>query len=91
MELLLTPTFARQLKKLHKNQKTSLDKVMRQLAENPNLGDAKTADLDGIFVLKFMVNREKWSLAYRQISDEILKLLLVGAHENFYRELKKKQ
>ena len=90
MELLLTPTFARQLKKLHKNQKTSLDKVMQQLAENPYLGDAKTADLDGIFVLKFMVNREKWLLAYRQISDESLKLLLVGPHENFYRELKKK-
>ena len=90
MELLLTPTFARQLKKLHKNQKTSLDKAMSLLVENPNLGDAKTADLEGIFVLKFMVNHERWLLAYRQISAECLKLLLVGPHENFYRELKKK-
>jgi mRNA-degrading endonuclease YafQ of YafQ-DinJ toxin-antitoxin module len=90
MELLLTPTFARQVKKLHKNQKTSLDKAMSLLVENPNLGDAKTADLEGIFVLKFMVNHERWLLAYRQISDESLKLLLMGPHENFYRELKKK-
>lgn len=90
MELLFTPTFARQLKKLHKNQKTSLDKAIRQLAENPNLGEAKTADLEGVFVLKFMVNREKWLLAYRQFSEESLKLLLVGPHENFYRDLKKK-
>lgn len=90
MELLLTPTFARQLKKLHKNQKTSLDKAMGLLVENPNLGVAKTADLEGIFVLKFMVNRQQWLLAYRVISEESLKLLLVGPHENFYRELKKK-
>jgi len=89
MELLLTPTFARQIKKLHKNQKSSLDNALRQLVEDPNLGDAKRADLEGIFVLKFMVNREKWLLAYRQISEESLKLLLVGPHENFYRELKK--
>ncbi len=89
MELLLTPTFARQIKKLHKNQKSSLDKALRQLVEDPNLGDAKRADLEGIFVLKFMVNREKWLLAYRQNSEDSLKLLLVGPHENFYRELKK--
>lgn len=90
MELLLTPTFARLLKKLHKNQKTSLDKAMRLLVENPILGDAKRGDLDGIFVLKFMVNREEWLLAYRVISEGSLKLLLVGPHENFYRALKKK-
>lgn len=90
MELLLTPTFARQLKKLHKNQKTSLDKALRLLSENPILGDAKRADLEGIFVFKFMVNREQWLLAYRIISAESLKLLLVGPHENFYRALKKK-
>lgn len=89
MELLLTPTFARQIKKLHKNQKTSLDKAVRQLVEDPSLGDAKKADLEGIFVLKFMVNREQWLLAYRIITNESLKLLLVGPHENFYRDLKK--
>lgn len=90
MELLFTPTFARQLKKLHKNQKTSLDKALRQLVENPYLGEEKTADLEGIFVLKFIMNRDKWLIAYRIISEESIKLLLVGAHENFYRDLKKK-
>lgn len=90
MELLLTPAFARQIKKLHKNQKASLDKALHQLVKNPYLGDAKTADLEGIYVLKFMINRQKWLLAYRLISEDSLKLLLVGPHENFYRELKKK-
>ncbi|MSX67054.1 MAG: type II toxin-antitoxin system RelE/ParE family toxin, partial [Actinobacteria bacterium] len=31
-----------------------------------------------------------WLLAYRIISDESIKLLLVGPHENFYRKLKRK-
>ena len=90
MELLLTPAFARQIKKLHKNQKASLDKALHELVENPYLGEAKIADLEGIYVLKFISNRQEWLLAYRLISEDNLKLLLVGPHENFYRELKKK-
>lgn len=90
MELLLTPAFARQIKKLHKNQKASLDTVLHQLMENPFLGDAKTADLEGVYVLKFTMNRQEWLLAYRLISKLNIKLLLVGPHENFYRDLKKK-
>jgi mRNA-degrading endonuclease YafQ of YafQ-DinJ toxin-antitoxin module len=90
MELLLTPAFARQIKKLHKNQKASLDRALRQLVNNRLLGDAKTAELKGVYVLKFKINAQEWLLAYRLISQESLKLLLVGPHENFYRELKKK-
>lgn len=90
MELLLTPTFARQIKKLHKNQKKALDQVLLQLVKNPLLGEAKKADLDGIYVLKFAVNRQEWLVAYRLLSEDSLKLLLLGPHENFYRDLKKK-
>ena len=90
MELLLTPTFARQIKKLHKNEKASLDKALQQLMKNPLLGEAKRADLEGIYVLKFTIIRQEWLLAYRFLSNDSLKLLLLGPHENFYRDLKKK-
>ncbi len=90
MELLLSPTFARQLKKLHRNQKSSLDRALQQLMENPHLGEAKGADLEGIFIWKFMMHRIEWLIAYRLISEESLKLLLIGPHENFYRDLKRK-
>jgi mRNA-degrading endonuclease YafQ of YafQ-DinJ toxin-antitoxin module len=90
MELLLTPTFARQIKKLHKNEKASLDKALQQLMKNPLLGEAKRADLEGIYVLKFTISRQEWLLAYRYLSNDSLKLLLLGPHENFYRDLKKK-
>ena len=90
MELLLTSTFARQLKKLHKNEKDSLDKALQQLMRNPLLGEAKKADLEGIYVLKFTVNRQEWLVAYRLLTRDSLKLLLLGPHENFYRNLKRK-
>ena len=90
MELLLTPTIARQIKKLHKNEKASLDKALQQLMKNPLLGEAKRADLEGIYVLKFTIIRQEWLLAYRFLSNDSLKLLLLGPHENFYRDLKKK-
>jgi len=90
MELLLTSTFARQLKKLHKNEKDSLDKALQQLMRNPLLGEAKKADLVGIYVLKFTVNRQEWLVAYRLLTRDSLKLLLLGPHENFYRSLKRK-
>ncbi len=89
MELLLTSTFARQVKKLHKNEKDSLDKALQQLMRNPLLGEAKKADLEGIYVLKFTVNRQEWLVAYRLLTRDSLKLLLLGPHENFYRNLKK--
>ena len=90
MELLLTPTIARQIKKLHKNEKASLDKALQQLIKNPLLGEAKRADLEGIYVLKFTISHQEWLLAYRLLSNDSLKLLLLGPHENFYRDLKKK-
>ncbi len=90
MELLLTSTFARQVKKLHKNEKDSLDKALQQLMRNPLLGEAKKADLEGIYVLKFTVNRQEWLVAYRLLTRDSLKLLLLGPHENFYRNLKRK-
>lgn len=90
MELLLTPTCARQIKKLHKNQKAALDKVLIDLLRDPLLGESKNGDLEGIHVLKFMINRQEWLLAYRLNSQDSLKLLLLGPHENFYRALKRK-
>ena len=89
MQILVTPSFERTLKKLHPNQKKSLDKAVKALASNPELGEPKVGDLDGIYVYKFKLIDQQWLLAYRVISTKKLKLLLLGPHENFYRELKK--
>ena len=89
MQILVTPSFERAIKKLHANQKKSLDKAIRAIASEPEIGDPKVGDLEGIFVFKFKLVDQQWLLAYRVVSAKKLKLLLIGPHENFYRELKK--
>ena len=91
MEIFVTLTIEQQTKKLHKNQKHILDQVIRAIAENPDSGESKKADLLGISVYKFLIGNQEWLLAYRILSKNSIKLLLVGTHENFYRNLKRKE
>ena len=89
MRILVAPSCARRIKRFHPNQKKSLDKVIKTISNNPAVGEEKIGDLDGIFIHKFRMGNERWLLAYRLVSAQEVKLLLVGPHENFYRELKK--
>ena len=89
MRLIVTPTFSRAVKKLHPGQKTELDEAVRAIAENPALGDAKVGDLAGVRVFKFRLNNQLCLLAYSQVDEETIKLLALGSHENFYRDLKR--
>ena len=81
--------FSRSLSRLHPNQKRALDKAVKAISENPELGDAKIGDLNGVSVYKFRSNNNQWLHAYRIISPREITLLVVGPHENFYRDLKK--
>ena len=89
MLILLSPKFARQVKRLHPNEKKFLDKAVLKISENPEIGDPKIGDLEGIHVFKFKIKDVQWLLAYRILAKKSLKLILVSPHENFYRELKK--
>ena len=89
MRLLITPTFSRAVKKMHPAQKAELDAAVRTVAETPLIGEAKVGDLAGVRVYKFRMTSQLCLLAYTLIDDATLKLLAVGSHENFYRELKR--
>lgn len=89
MQLILSPTFKRTIKKLHPNQKKSLDDAVRAIQVNPHQGETKRGDLSGVYIFKFKMNQLDWLLAYEVINEEIILLLLVGPHENFYRDLKR--
>jgi len=91
MKILQTPTFIRLVKKLHPNQKKNLDKAVREIATNPEVGTPKVGDLAGVYIYKFKVSGLQWLFAYRVVSKSEVKLLVVGPHENFYRDLKKGQ
>ncbi len=88
MKILLTPTFERALKKLHKSQKLDLDGAVRAIAQDPVIGEAKVGDLAGVRVYKFRMSNQLCLLSYRLMDESTIKLLTFGSHENFYRDLK---
>jgi len=89
MRILVTPTFERIVKKLHKQQKAALDEAVCTIASQPDAGEAKVGDLAGVQVYKFRMGSLPCLLAYRVLDENTLKLLMVGPHENFYRDLKR--
>ena len=85
-----TPTFRRAVKRLHKQQKRELDEAVRAVALTPDIGESKAGDLAGVRVHKFTMNRQLTLLAYEFLeADDTVKLLTLGCHENFYRNLKR--
>jgi mRNA-degrading endonuclease RelE of RelBE toxin-antitoxin system len=89
MRILVTPTFERAVKKLHKQQKATIDEAVRTIVGQPEAGETKVGDLAGVRVYRFRMDNLMCLLAYRVLDDNTLKLLMVGPHENFYRDLKR--
>jgi len=89
MRILVTPTFERAVKKLHRQQKAALDEAVRTIASQPEASETKVGDLAGMHVYKFRMGNLLCLLAYRALNENTLKLLMVGPHENFYRDLKR--
>ena len=93
LAILVTPSFARVVKKLHSQDKAVLDAAVQAVASDPALGEEKRGDLSGVFVHKFKLNKQETLLAYRLQPDTLapqeLVLLAVGPHGNFYPQLKR--
>ena len=89
MRILVTPTFNKAIKKLHQPQKIALDQEVRKIAAQPDVGETKVGDLAGVKVHKFRLDKSLYLLAYRLLDEQTIKLLMLGTHENFYRDLKR--
>lgn len=89
MRILVAPTFERAVKKMHQSQKSILDEAVTRIASQPEIGETKVGDLAGVRVYKFRMGKMLCLLAYRVLDECTLKLLMVGPHENFYRDLKR--
>lgn len=90
MRIVQTPRFLKAVKKLHSNQKSTLDAAIHAIAADPTIGERKTGDLADVLVYKFSMVGQLTLLAYTyQDRTMVLTLLTFGAHENFYRDLKR--
>ena len=83
------PGFKKAYKKLHANERKTVDEAIKKIIEKPKIGEEKRGDLAGVFVYKFKFQTKEFLLGYEWYPKERL-LLALGVHENFYRDLKKK-
>lgn len=85
-----TRVFGNALKRLHANQKRDLDAAIRELVANPDLGEQKKGELAFLRVYKFKMVNQLTLLGYSYEEDAVvLYLLVLGAHENFYRDVRR--
>lgn len=86
--VLQMPAFKRVYKKLSAGHQTAVDDAVRLIVASPEAGAAKKGGLAGVYVYKFPLNRQEVLLAY-EWDPKTRVLLLLGSHENFYRDLKR--
>lgn len=88
MKIYQSSSFARKVKKMQPAEKAELDQVVKGIINNPLIGVEKKGDLRGVYVHKFKLKKDDYLLAYRTGSENSLELIMIGPHENYYRDLK---
>ncbi len=90
MQIIQTKRFERVYKKLHKNQLSDVNRAIKEIIENPQIGEQKKGDLAEIMVYKFKMLNQLTLLAYSYDDEKIiLTFIALGTHENFYRDIKR--
>ncbi len=87
MRIIQSRTFEKRVGRFRKQEKKVLDKQVRKIVENPAIGQEKRGELRGVFVHKFKIHATQQLLSYRMADAETLELIMIGPHENYYRDL----
>ena len=87
MIILQSRSFERKVKKFTKREKNTLNEQIRRIMDNPFIGSEKKGDLRGVYVHKFKLQTVQYLMAYRFVGED-LELVMIGPHENYYRDLK---
>ena len=87
IKIIQSPLFQRQKKKLHKKQIKILDNGIRKIVDTPGIGQEKKGTLKGVRVYKFHIDKQLYLLAY-EMNNDVLNIIMIGSHENYYRELR---
>lgn len=90
IQVLQTSSFKKTVKKLKAKQKADLDKAVREVIAEPEIGQRKKGDLSFLRVYKFKMEKQLTLLGYSYEDGAItLELIALGSHENFYRDMKR--
>jgi hypothetical protein len=88
MKIYQSRFFEKKVRKFNEKDKSEIDNEIKQIIQNPLIGTEKKEDLKGVFVHKFNLQNQLYLLSYRFIKEESLELIMIGPHENYYRDLK---
>ena len=91
-EIIFLPPARNFLKKLKdKNLKKLFEDAIKNISENPEVGQVKTGDLSGIYAYGFNYNKIAYRIAYKvEVNEDgtLTIIIMAGVHENFYKKLK---
>lgn len=87
MKIYQSRIFENKIKRFSKQEKGILDEEIKKIIGNPFVGEEKKGDLRGIYIHKFKIKTIQYLFSYRMINDGV-ELIMIGPHENYYRDLK---
>ncbi len=89
-QILQAPRFSKAKKKLPATAQLATDDAVRGVIADPLSGEQKAGALRNVRIVKFKVGNQQLLLAYQfEARRNVIEVLDVGPHENFYRELQK--
>ncbi len=84
------PRFGKSKKRLPAAAQLEVDEAVKGIVKDPLSGEPKTGALRGVRVAKFKASQQQLLLAYQfDAKRNLVELLDVGPHENYYRELQR--
>lgn len=84
------PRFGKAKRRLPATAQLEVDDVVKRIVDDPLVGEPKAGALKGVRVATFKVHALQLLLAYQfDAKRNVIEVLDVGPHENFYRELQK--
>lgn len=88
MNLGYKSAFGKFVKKQSRAFQLAIEDETERIAKVPEIGETKNGDLSGFMVHKFAFQKSEYLIAYKRKGDGVV-FYMIGAHENFYRELKR--
>jgi mRNA-degrading endonuclease RelE of RelBE toxin-antitoxin system len=87
MNVYQSSSFENKVKRFTSKEKAVLDQEIKNICNNPKIGEEKKGDLKDVFIHKFKIKTMQYLLSYRW-GEHDLELIMLGPHENYYRDLK---
>ncbi len=86
--IIASDRFLKFKKKSPKKLQLEIDNEVKEIINNPKIGELKKGDLKAIRVHKFKFKTQLYLLSY-EAKGNTLFLYLIDTHENYYKQLKR--